>query len=101
MSIKKISAILTAVTVGAAALGIVPVPVGAPLTIDAAESYPVQKFRLALSDTDQNVNASGSSLIPSAQNGTVSEKWSVNFISSGVFEIVNSSNGQILTDITI
>ena len=60
-------------------------------------AYPVQYFRLGMFDTNQNVNASDTSLVPSGQNGLTSEKWSLNYISSGVFEIVNASNGYVLT----
>ena len=60
-------------------------------------AYPVQYFRLGMFDTNQNVNVSDTGLVPSIQNGLTSEKWSLNYISSGVFEIVNASNGYVLT----
>lgn len=31
------------------------------------------------------------------QNGTSAENWTLNYVSSGVFEIVSTTNGQILT----
>lgn len=68
-------------------------------TIDAnaAEAYPVQEFLMGISDTNQNVNASGTILETDAQNGSNTEKWSLNFVSDGVFEIVSSDSGNILT----
>ncbi|MBQ8921861.1 MAG: RICIN domain-containing protein [Oscillospiraceae bacterium] len=69
----------------------------APLKAEAAVSYPVQYFRLGMSDTNNNVNAAGAALLPDKYNGTAAEKWSVNYVSSGVFEIVSAENGQILT----
>ena len=63
----------------------------------AAVSYPVQEFRLGMADTDNNVTADGVSLAPAKMQGTAAEKWSVNYVSEGVFEIVSSASGQILT----
>lgn len=68
------------------------------LTADAASAaYPVQEFRLGMSDTDNNVTANNGSLAPSVEKGTDNEKWSLNYVSSGVYEIVNSADGKILT----
>jgi len=63
----------------------------------ASVSYPIQKFRLAIYNTNQNINASGNNLTASTQNGKAEEKWSVNYVSSGIFEIVSSSSNKILT----
>lgn len=63
----------------------------------AAESYPVQKFLMGISDTDRSVNASGTSLKSDTSNGTSSEEWSLNYVSDGVYEIVSGANGNILT----
>ena len=68
-----------------------------PVPAKAAVSYPVQYFRLGMSDTDNNINAAGSAILPDKNNGTAAEKWSVNYVSSGVFEIVSAENGMILT----
>ena len=67
------------------------------MTASAAVSYPVQYFRLGMADTDANVNASEARLIPDAQNGTNAEKWSLNWVQSGVYEIVSADSGLILT----
>lgn len=61
----------------------------------AAESYPIQEFLMGIADTDRNVNISGNSLKSDIFNGTGSEKWSLNYISDGVYEI--AGNGGILT----
>ena len=68
-----------------------------PLSAVAAVSYPVQYFRFGMADTDANINASAMQLIPDAQNGTNAEKWSLNWISDGVYEIVSADSGLILT----
>ena len=65
--------------------------------VSAAQSYPVQQFRLGMYNTDNNVSADNAVLCPSEQTGTANEKWSLNYISEGVYEIVNSQNGNILT----
>lgn len=67
------------------------------MDLTAAESYPIQKFLMGISDTDRSVNASGSTLKSDVQNGSTAEKWSLNYISDGVYEIVSSSSGNILT----
>ncbi|MBQ8960271.1 MAG: RICIN domain-containing protein [Ruminococcus sp.] len=95
MSIRK--KLAAAFTAGAMALGMAGALPQTALEAEAAVSYPVQLFRLGMADTDNNVTASGSSLAPAEMTGEASEKWSVNYVSSGVFEIVSSSTGQILT----
>ena len=60
-------------------------------------SYPLQYFRLAIGNTDNNVVASGSSLAPSHHTGKSNEKWYVNYISSNVFQIVNASNNKLIS----
>ncbi len=94
---KRIISALTSMCMSAAALtSIIPERVS-ELSAYAAASYPVQEFRLGMADTDNNVTASGASLAPAEMQGTSDEKWSLNYISSGVYEIVNSATGQILT----
>lgn len=61
----------------------------------AAESYPVQEFLIGIADTDRNVNVSGASIKSDVFNGTDSEKWSLNYVSDGVYEI--AGNGGVLT----
>lgn len=79
-----------------AALLVAAIPAEVPA--QAAVSYPVQYFRFGMSDTNQNVNASGTGLAPAVQNGTTNEKWSLNWVSDGVYEIVSASSGLILTE---
>lgn len=96
MNIKKgISFLLSAVTIAAGVSGVMPVTTD--ITAEAAASYPVQRFQMGISDTNRNVNAEDSSVKSAVQNGTSAENWTLNFVSSGVFEIVSSANGQILT----
>lgn len=73
------------------------IPSAGKLTASAAVSYPVQYFRMGISDTDANVGVDGALLAPLAQNGETAEKWSLNWISSGVFEIVSADGGLLLT----
>ena len=60
-------------------------------------TYPLQYFRLAIGDTDNNISANGSSLSPSPLTGKPTEKWYVNFISANVFQIANASNNKLIT----
>lgn len=94
MNFRKIISMLAVVALGSTMSANIPAMIQAQA---ADNSYPLQYFRLGMFDTNQNVNASGTSLTPDTQNGTVNEKWSLNYVSSGVFEIVNASNGYVLT----
>ena len=60
-------------------------------------TYPLQYFRLAIGDTDNNITASGTSLVPSHQTGKTNEKWYVNYIKTNVFQIINVFNNQLIT----
>ena len=60
-------------------------------------SYPLQYFRFGMSNTDNCVAASASSIIPTHDLGRASEKWYLNYIASGAYQIVNVSNNQLLT----
>jgi len=91
---NKLAAAMSAAALALGAAGAFP---ETALEADAAVSYPVQLFRLGIADTDNNVTADGTALAPSEMTGTAAEKWSVNYVSAGVFEIVNAASGQILT----
>ena len=94
---KKLISVLASAGIGISSITAA-LPVNfCEITAYAAADYPVQEFRLAMADTDNNVTSSGTALAPSAENGTENEKWSLNYVSSGVYEIVNSATGQILT----
>ena len=60
-------------------------------------TYPLQYFRLAIGDTDNNIIASGTSLVPSHHTGKTNEKWYVNYIKVNTFQIINASNNQLIT----
>lgn len=60
-------------------------------------TYPLQYFRFAIGDTDNNISSNGSSLSPSPLTGNPTEKWYVNYISANVFQIANASNNQLIT----
>ena len=60
-------------------------------------TYPLQYFRLAIGNTDNNIVGIESSLVPSHHTGKAHEKWYLNYKSSGVFQIVNVSNNKVMT----
>ena len=62
-----------------------------------SQDYPLQYFRIAIGDTDNNIVVSGSALAPSHFTGKNHEKWYVNYKSAGVFQIANASNNQVMT----
>ncbi len=89
------SLLLSAVTAFSAMFG--NAPVITETEVQAAVSYPLQRFQMGISNTDRNVNAVDSSMKSDVQNGTSAENWTLNYVASGVFEIVSTANGQILT----
>ncbi len=70
----------------------------------AAESYPVQELRFGIGDTNRSFSisdtADGSyiSSLSELNAGTDNAKWSLNYISDGVYEIVSSATGYVLTN---
>lgn len=68
----------------------------------AAVSYPVQELRFGIANTDRNIVISGKNvgdyLTSNTLKGTADEKWSLNYISAGVYEIANSATGMIVTN---
>lgn len=76
-----------------------------PITAAAAEvNYPVQELRFGIGDTNRSISisdtADGSyiSSLSELNTGTDNAKWYLNYISAGVYEIVSSSTGYILTN---
>ncbi len=65
-------------------------------------TYPVQEFRIGIGNTDRNVavpsTTTGTALSSATQSGTRSEKWYLNYVSAGVYEIVNSQSGLVITN---
>ena len=59
-------------------------------------TYPLQYFRLALFDTDQNVILSGTSISVHTVTGQPKEKWYLNYIKKDTFQILNASNSKAL-----
>ncbi|MGN0484327.1 MAG: RICIN domain-containing protein, partial [Lachnospiraceae bacterium] len=66
---------------------------------DAA--YPVQKFRIGIGDTNRNINISGfgdhSALNSWITNGEENEKWYLQYMQEGVYKIINSRTGKLIT----
>ena len=63
---RRMYAALTAAAMLCSTLPVLPA-----VEVSAAEiAYPAQYFRLGMADTDANVTASGTSLVPSAMKGT-------------------------------
>ena len=76
-----------------------------PATVSAADAqYPVQEFRFGIGNTNRSLTASSAeqgaflSSVKEGNGGTRDEKWSLNYISAGTYEIVNSATGLILTN---
>lgn len=67
----------------------------------AAEvAYPVQEFRLGVGNTDRNLAgvSKNSSVISETFRGEKSQKWSLDYLRDGVYRIVNSETGKVLTN---
>lgn len=68
----------------------------------AAAAYPVQEFRFGIANTDRNISISGKNagdyLSSATFKGVADEKWTLNYISAGVYEIVNSATGMVVTN---
>ena len=60
-------------------------------------NYPLQYFRLAIGNTDNNIISSDSSLSPSYITGKLVEKWYLNFIRADVFLIINALNNLVMS----
>lgn len=70
----------------------------AAMTAQAADTlYPAQEFRLGISNTDRNAAANGTAVTSATLAGKDSEKWTLNYISDNLYEIVSAANGYILT----
>ena len=74
----------------------------ASISAFAVVDYPAQEFRFGIGNTDRNITISGKNagdyLSSATIKGTDDEKWSLNYISAGVYEIVNSATGMIVTN---
>ncbi len=102
-TIKKLAGAAIAGAVLLSALPVMPSAKPQGISAQAADfSYPVQKFRIGIGNTDRNVNISGTAagdyLNSWTTNGAENEKWYLNYISAGVYEIVNSATGYVITN---
>ena len=95
MMMKQMTAVLSAAAMMATMFAAF--PAGMQMTAQAAVSYPVQEFRFGMADTDNSITADGVGLAPAVTSGTAEEKWSLNFVAEGVYEIVSTASGNILT----
>ena len=101
MKSKKLTAMLT---VSAMAASMLLTAQAIPVTAAGSDtlSYPVQEFRFGIGDTDRSITISGTGsgdYVSSAEFiGNRTQKWYLNYISNGVYEIVNSQTGYILTN---
>lgn len=70
----------------------------------AGTDYPVQELRFGIGDTNRSISISDTaeqayvSSLSEFDAGTDAAKWYLNYISAGVYEIVNSATGYVLTD---
>ena len=60
-------------------------------------NYPLQYFRLAIGNTDNNIIGFGSSLYPSHHTGKMFEKWYLKYIRADIFLIINALNNLVMT----
>ena len=60
-------------------------------------NYPLQYFRIAIGNTNNNIISYGSSLYPSHHTGKLSEKWYLKYIRADVFLIINALNNLVMT----
>ncbi len=93
---------LSCMTALALAAGAFPFGIFEKTEAEAASfSYPVQQFCMGIADTNRNVNISaedaGSPVTSDKHNGTDNENWYLNYISAGVYEIVNAATDYVLT----
>lgn len=102
--LNQIMGLLTAAVLSVTAVSVIP-PEDKSENVSASAAsadYPVQEFRLAIGDTSQNISISdtknGSYLNSQKIQGTQNEKWSLNYVSNGTYEIVNSATGYIVTN---
>lgn len=59
-------------------------------------NYPLQYFRIAIGNTNNNIISYGSSLYPSHHTGKLSEKWYLKYIRADVFLIINALNNLVM-----
>lgn len=97
----KLTALLAALTMAVSMMPTVPTM---QVTAAGADtfSYPVQEFRFGIGDTNRSITISGTNsgdYVSSAEFlGNRTQKWYLNYIASGVYEIVNSQTGYVLTN---
>jgi len=64
-------------------------------------SYPVQEFRFGIGNSNRSITAAienGTSYLGSATfKGNSTQKWFLNYVSKGVFEIASSETGDLVT----
>lgn len=60
-------------------------------------SYPIQEINLSVYTTNRNLNISENVVNTQKAEGLTSENWRIEYVSSGVYNIINMSNGEYLT----
>lgn len=68
-------------------------------TVLAADTalYPVQAVNITAYTTARNLNKSGTLLNTQTSSGSTTENWRIDYVSSGVYNIVNMSDNSYLT----
>ena len=80
------SILLSLIMVFTAVFGFFPQALNHVTSADAL-SYPVQAVNFSAFTTDRNLNLSGTALDAKKASGSVTENWSINYISEGVYNI--------------
>lgn len=97
----KLTALLAAFTMAVSVMPSIPAMQVTAAGADAF-SYPVQELRFGIGDTNRSITISGTDsgdYVSSAEFlGNRTQKWYLNYIASGVYEIVNSQTGYVLTN---
>ena len=90
------SILLSLIMVFTAVFGFFPQALNYVTSADAL-SYPVQAVNFSAFSTDRNLILSGTALDAKKATGSVTENWSINYISEVVYNICCMSDGQYLT----
>lgn len=103
MKFKAIAvSIVTAVTTMLSAFPISSTKMNISAAGSDTMSYPVQEFRFGIGDTNRNIMVSGNNegdfLTSDTFLGERSQKFYLNYVSKGVYEIVSSETGYVVTN---
>lgn len=96
---KKYSVVISILTMITMVITFIPNIANTGIRTVFAEStlYPVQAVNLSVYSTNRNLNVSENTVNTQKLDGSSSQNWQIEYVSSGVYNIINISNGQYLT----